>query len=223
MKEEEKNKNIYYQVKFIIIGDINVGKTNICFRFVNGEYSNKYVATLGVDYLYQTITIKDKIFRLQIWDPAGSEQYRSITKGFFSNSSCCILVYDLTDEKTFNSIKNWIEEVKNYTNENLILILVGNKYDLKDERKINKEQGDTLAWEYGMEHIEASAKTGYNIEEIFRVACQKIYLNLSKNIYNLDDEEEPCGIKKCYSNNDLVSNRTFDLKKKPKLKKKKKC
>ena len=221
--KEEKNKNMYYQVKFIIVGDVAVGKTNICYRFSQDEFSNEYENTIVVDYVYQTITIKDKIFKLQLWDTGGSEKYKSITKGFYSNATCCILVYDITEEKSFNSINKWVEEVKNYTNENIIFVLVGNKYDLKNERKVSKEQGDTLASEYRMEHIEASAKTGYNIDEIFRVACQKIYLNLKKNIYDLEDGEEPCGIKKCYSDNDLVSNKTFDLRKKKQNKKKTCC
>ena len=221
-EEEEKDKNMYYQVKFIIIGDSNVGKTNICYVFLNGEFSNNYETTLGIDYQFQNIKINDLTFRIQLWDTAGSEEFKSITKGYYSNSTCCILVYDLTDEKSFESIKKWIEEVKNYTNKNIILILVGNKYDLNDKRKITKEQGDALALEYGMEHIESSAKNGYNIDEIFRVACQKIYENIIQNIYNLDDDTEPCGIKKCYTEKDLVSNKIFKLQNKN-INRQKKC
>ena len=214
VKEIKEKKKLYYQVKFIIIGNPNVGKTNIYYKFVNGEFSNKYQPTIVLDFQYQTIKINEKFFTLQLWDTAGSEDYKSITKGYYSNSTCCILVYDLTEEDSFNSIIDWVEDVKNYTSPKTILILVGNKYDLSEERKISKEQGEALASQYGMTYIEASAKTGYNIDEIFNIACQKIYENIDKKIYNFNNYDEPCGVKKCYANDDLSSQKTFTLKKK---------
>ena len=111
-EKEEKDKNMYYQVKFIIVGDSNVGKTYICYNFLNGECSNNYEPTIGVDYQFQNVTINDLTFSIQLWDTAGSEKFRSITKGYYSNSTCCILVYDLTDENLLNQYKNGLKKCK---------------------------------------------------------------------------------------------------------------
>ena len=205
-------KSEYYQVKFIIIGDSFVGKTNIYYRFVKGDFKNDYEPTVVLNFLYQKIKIKDKNFTLQLWDTAGSEQYKSVTRGYYSNSACCIFVYDITNEASFNSINDWVEEVKNNVDEKTNLILVGNKYDLSNERKITEDQGSALALQYNMKFIETSAKTGYNIDEIFKIACQQIYENIEKKVYDFENNEEIYGIKICHSNNDFVYNKTFALK-----------
>lgn len=211
MKNEIKNEEQYYEVKFIIVGDISVGKTNICLRFTKDDFNESLNSTVVVGFQIQTIKIEDKIFLLQLWDTAGSEAYKSITKGFYSNSACCILIYDMTEKKSFESINEWIQNVQNYTNENIIFILVGNKSDLKEGRKVTVEQGQALADEFNMKFIEASAKTGYNVDLIFNIACQKIYENIKENIYNFEDEYQYYGIKKIYNKNKLIFNKTFKL------------
>lgn len=180
------NKEIFYSVKFIIIGNQSVGKTNIVHRFAKGEFSNEYSITLGLDYISQNIQIGDKIFLLQLWDTAGSERFRSITKGYFNNSACAIIVYDVTSESSFKATKDWIEECKKYTNDNIHLVLVGNKIDLVNQRKVTMEEGKNLAEENGMAFYETSALTGENIEKIFFDSCKKINENLDKNIYDIN-------------------------------------
>lgn len=232
MKKNDKNEQFYYQVKFIIVGDIFVGKTKIYYRYVNGDFDNKYKPTIMFDFLYQNIKINDSNFVLQLWDTAGCEEYKSITRTYFNNCACCIFVYDITKEETFKSIRDWIEEVNsNNTNKDIIFILVGNKYDLQEERKITQEQANAIANEYNMEFFETSALNGYNIDEIFNRACEKIYENINNNIYDLDGEEETCGIKKCFNKIDQEFNASskqikFSLKKNKNSvhkKKKKKC
>ena len=187
MKNNKNDNKTFYSLKFIIIGNQSVGKTNIINRFVKGVFINKYMITIGLDYSTQNIKIDNTIFKLQLWDTAGSERFRSVTKGYFSNSVCALIVYDITDEKSFSSIKNWIEECKSYTNENILLVLIGNKNDLKEQRVITKEQGQSLAEEYGMQFYESSALTGENINEIFYESCKIINKNINNKIYDLND------------------------------------
>ena len=207
-ENEENNKTTYYQVKFVILGDIFVGKTNIYYRFVNGEFINNYQSTILIDFLYQKIKIEDKLFSLQLWDTAGNEKYKSIAKGYYTNAACCILVYDITKEESFRSINKWANDVKLYANNNIILFLVGNKYDLNEERKIEEDRGRELASQYNMEFLEVSAKTGYNIDKIFNIACQKIYENIKKGLYDENEEE---GVKICKTYSDFAPNKTFSL------------
>ena len=207
--DEIKNKDkIFYSVKIIIIGDQNVGKTNIIHRFTDGEFSNQYMITIGMDYLSHNIKINKNIFHLQLWDTAGSERFRSITKGYFSNSACAIIVYDITNEKSFDSIKEWVNECKLYTNKNIHLVLVGNKNDLKEQRKIEKEQGEELAKEYDMKFFEGSALTGDNIEEIFVDICKTINKNINDKLYDLNDPS--IGIKISEREDDMEINKTYE-------------
>jgi small GTP-binding protein len=210
----DNNNKIFYSVKFIIIGNQSVGKTNIVHRFAKGEFSNEYSITLGLDYISQNIQIGDKIFLLQLWDTAGSERFRSVTKGYFNNSACAIIVYDVTSESSFRATKEWIEECKKYTNNNIHLVLVGNKIDLVEQRKITMEEGKNFADENGMTFFETSALTGENIEKIFFDSCKIINENLDKNFYDLNNVRN--GIKKCEMDDEIMKiNKTIFLENKP--------
>ena len=140
-KNESKKKKCY-AVKIIIVGDQSVGKTNLINRYVKGEFSEDYMITIGMDFLTCNLELEDKIFKLRLWDTAGSERFRSVTKGYYSNSCCALIVYDITDQNSFNSVKQWIEDCQSYASKNIHLILVGNKIDLKEQRKVNEEHKD---------------------------------------------------------------------------------
>ena len=227
-ESKEKNKIEYYQVKFIIVGNAGVGKTNIYYRFINGYFCNEHEPTILVDYFHQDVKIEDKLFSLQLWDTAGSEIFKSIAKGYYTNAACCLLVYDITKEDSFTAINEWISNIKLYANNKIILILVGNKYDLNEARKVDEEQGRILASQYNMIFFEASAKTGYNIDEIFNKACHKIYENINKELYDIDLDE---GVKICKTYKDFEPKKSFYLKnenndndkKKKKKKKRRRC
>ena len=103
---------IYYSIKFILVGNQSVGKTNIIHRYAKGTFSDQYLITIGMDFLSQTIELNKNIFHLQLWDTAGSEQFRSITRGYYNNSACAIIVYDITNEKSFTSVREWVKECK---------------------------------------------------------------------------------------------------------------
>ena len=176
-----------YVVKIIIIGNQSVGKTNIINRYVKGEFSEDYNVTIGMDFLMCNIESNDKIFKLRLWDTAGSEQFRSITKGYYQNTSCALIVYDITDEESFKSVKQWIDDCQSFGSKKVHLVLVGNKIDLNEQRKITKEDAMELATEFGMDFYEASAKTGENIDDIFLGICKYISKNIDEGQYDFKD------------------------------------
>ena len=176
-----------YVVKIIIIGNQSVGKTNIVTRYVKGEFSEDYMITIGVDFLTCNLKSDDKIFKLRLWDTAGSEKFRSITKGYYSNTCCALIVYDITNQNSFDSVKQWIEDVKNYADKDTHLVLVGNKIDLKDQRKISKEDGQNLATQNGMDFYESSALTGENINNIFEGICKYVNQKIDEGKIDLND------------------------------------
>ncbi len=176
-----------YVVKIIIIGNQSVGKTNIVTRYVKGEFSEDYMITIGMDFLTCNLKSDDKIFKLRLWDTAGSEKFRSITKGYYSNTCCALIVYDITNQNSFDSVKHWIEDVKNYTDKDTHLVLVGNKIDLKDQRKISKEDGQNLATQNGMDFYESSALTGENINNIFEGICKYVNQKIDEGKIDLND------------------------------------
>ena len=176
-----------YVVKIIIIGNQSVGKTNIVTRYVKGEFSEDYMITIGMDFLTCNLKSDDKIFKLRLWDTAGSEKFRSITKGYYSNTCCALIVYDITNQNSFDSVKHWIEDVKNYADKDTHLVLVGNKIDLKDQRKISKEDGQNLATQNGMDFYESSALTGENINDIFEGICKYVNQKIDEGKIDLND------------------------------------
>ena len=209
-----------YVVKIIIIGNQSVGKTNIVTRYVKGEFSEDYMITIGMDFLTCNLKSDDKIFKLRLWDTAGSEKFRSITKGYYSNTCCALIVYDITNQNSFDSVKQWIEDVKNYADKDTHLVLVGNKIDLKDQRKISKEDGQNLATQYGMDFYESSALTGENINEIFEGICKFVNNQLDDGKLDLDDPSVGVTITEYEEN--IKIDKTLTLKEIPVAKKKKK-
>lgn len=197
-KKNDKKNKIFYTIKFIIIGDSSVGKTNIVHRFGKNEFSNEYANTVGMDYLSCNVEIDEKIFHLQLWDTAGSEKFRSVTRGYYSNTACVLVVYDITSEKSFISVKAWIEDCKAYTSKNAHFVLVGNKNDLEAQRKVNKDEAWAFATENGMSFFESSALTAYNINEIFIDSCKIINDKINNKEYDFEDPSNGIKIKEVH-------------------------
>ena len=182
-----------YLLKYITIGSPNVGKSQIVQRFIKNNFNPKYEVTIGVEFGEKNIEIEDKILRIQIWDTCGQEQFKSITRAYYKNCVCAIIVYDITSRDSFNEVKNWIDDCINYSPKTVLMALIGNKCDLKDNRIISTEEGQELADKYGILFYETSALDGTNIKEIFKETGEQIYKNIKEGYYNLDDLE--CGIK----------------------------
>ena len=115
--------------KYIIIGDASVGKSNLLLRYIHGQFRKDHKVTVGVEFGAKSEIIEDKNYRIQIYDTAGQENFRSITRGYFRNSACALVVYDITRRDTFNSVKDWIEDCKNSSPKNILIVLVGNKLE----------------------------------------------------------------------------------------------
>ena len=188
-----KEVNFNYLLKYIIIGDSSVGKSSIMVKYIYGGFDEEFKTTIGVEFGSKNIIIKEKIYRVQIWDTAGEETFRSITRSYYKNSVCAFVVYDVTNKNTFSNVKNWVDDCKKQTPKNVILILVGNKIDLEDKREVSFEEGENFAKDNSMLFYETSAKNGDNIENIFYDSAEIIAKKIDDGFYDLNREN--CGIK----------------------------
>ena len=123
-----------YLFKYIIIGDASVGKSNILLKYAHNQFQPEYQLTIGVEFGAKNIEIQNKIYRIQIWDTAGQENFRSITRAYYKNSVCALIVYDISSKESFNNVSTWIDDCRSQSPKTITLILVGNKCDLDEER-----------------------------------------------------------------------------------------
>ena len=196
--------NFHYLFKYIIIGDSAVGKSNILLRYVHGKFNEEFQSTLGVEFAAKNLEINQKIYRIQIWDTAGQENFRSITRAYYKNSVCAFIVYDITNRKSFSNIKSWLEDIQKQCPKTVFLVLVGNKIDLQDERQVSYDEGASFAQENNMMFFETSAKTGENIEDVFVKSAEEINQKMENGYYDLTNSG--CGIKKGYNTENIVLN-----------------
>ncbi|KAJ4820334.1 Ras-related protein [Rhynchospora pubera] len=154
--------------KLVFLGDQSVGKTSIITRFMYDKFDSAYQPTIGIDFLSKTMYLEDRTVRLQLWDTAGQERFRSLIPSYIRDCSVAIIVYDVSDRQSFMHISKWVEEVHTQRRRNIIIVLVGNKNDLVDQRQVSFEEGEVKAIEIGAIFTETSAKSGFNIKTLFR-------------------------------------------------------
>ena len=185
----------YIECKILLVGDGPTGKTSILFRYLEGNYEDqKNLTTIGIDSQLKSIQLNNgKTLRLKFIDTPGQERARSLVKNFYKKSDIIFLIYDVTDKKSFESIQQFYEQIKNETSEKIHIILLGNKID-KEGRQITKEQGEKLAKELGMIFFECSAKTGENINDIFDKIIEKYNDNENVKGKKGDAKKEKCYI-----------------------------
>ena len=172
---EESEPPLY---KILLLGDSTVGKTCFLLRYMDDSFLDLHMATIGLDYRLKTMILEDqKIVKVQLWDTAGQDKFRAITRNYYKGASGIILLFDVTNIKSFENIKKWINEIKEEISEKVSIILIGNKIDNANERKISKEQGEKLASEIGVKFFETSAKTGEGINECVFYLVKKIFEN----------------------------------------------
>ncbi|CCF56465.1 hypothetical protein KAFR_0B01660 [Kazachstania africana CBS 2517] len=183
-------KNYDSIMKILLIGDSGVGKSCLLVRFVEDKFSPSFITTIGIDFKIKTVDINGKKVKLQLWDTAGQERFRTITTAYYRGAMGIILVYDVTDERTFTNIKQWFKTVNDHANDDAQLLLVGNKSDM-DTRLVTYEQGEALAKELGLPFVESSAKDDQNVNEIFftlaRLIQDKIDSNKLSDAKNTND------------------------------------
>ena len=159
--------------KVIVIGDSFVGKSCLTVKAVQGVFDNRYSSTVGFEFLNYSVKLDNQIIKLQIWDTCGQETYRSLISSFYHSSSMAILVYSIDNEQSFNNLEDWINEIKTKGNPDINMILVGNKADLENKRKVTKEMANEMCETHNIKiFMETSAKSGLNVENIFFEAAK---------------------------------------------------
>ena len=161
-------------IKLILVGDSEVGKSTILLNYTENYFCEEMMATIGLENKVKTINIRGLKAKLQIWDTAGQEKFSSLTKGFFRNTDGILLVFDLTNNKSFNNIKKWINEVENNSDNKTKKILVGNKVDMKDNIQVSKNDIDNLCKKKKIKYIEVSGKNNTNVNEAFETLVNLI-------------------------------------------------
>lgn len=155
-------------------------------RLTENDFKEEYEVTVGVEFGAFLLQIDDKIIKLQIWDTAGQESFKSLNKIFYRGSHWVFLVYDITREESFDNIEDWLKEVKMNTGNDWMTYLVGNQLDKEEDRDVSKEKASTYAKGAGMKHVwETSAKTGENVEEVFITAAKMLY---AKNKESMEEK-----------------------------------
>jgi len=170
-----------YFFKILLIGDSGVGKSCLLLRFADDSWTDTHISTIGVDFKIKTLKIDDKTIKLQIWDTAGQERFRTITSSYYRGAQGIILVYDCTDQESFNNVKQWMGEIDRYACENVNKLLVGNKTDLVNEKVVDTATARQFAESMGIPFIETSAKSATNVESCFVSMARDIKNRLSSD------------------------------------------
>ena len=207
-KEEEKNENSpeidndeiiieenvsnfekeYYKLKLIVLGDSGVGKTNIIHRYITDTFSTETKATIGVEFFIKTFRVNNDIIKLEIWDTAGQERYKSITSAYYKGSKGALLVYDITRYPTFENLEKWMNEINEKVKGSLKMMIIGNKSDLNDERKVDIENALEKAKLLNIPFMESSALDSTNIQNAFENILREMYKDFQNEKENIKKE-----------------------------------
>ncbi|KAK0143673.1 Ras-related protein Rab-3D [Merluccius polli] len=177
-QKDAADQNFDFMFKLLIIGNSSVGKTSFLFRYADDSFTSAFVSTVGIDFKVKTVFRNDKRIKLQIWDTAGQERYRTITTAYYRGAMGFLLMYDITNQESFNAVQDWATQIKTYSWDNAQVILVGNKCDLEDDRIVPTEDSQRLAEDLGFQFFEASAKDNINVKQVFErlvdIICEKM-------------------------------------------------
>ena len=184
----ELQNKIQLSYKILFLGETQVGKTSLIVRYSDNDFQEGGLPTLGVDLKYKYIEIDKKNIRLDLWDTAGEERFRSITKSYYSGADGIIFVFDLGNPKSFKTLKTWIEDTKNKVKPNIEFVLAANKSDLKDKRVVQKEEIEKFSSQYDIPFFETSAKTGDGIDEMFNTFINNLLSKKDVGMFIPDDD-----------------------------------
>lgn len=174
--------------KCIIIGDSGVGKSCILARFTDDIFNSSHISTIGIDFKVKTISIDDKIIKLQIWDTAGQERFRTITNAYYRGSASVLLVYDITNQTSFDNVKKWLQNIKSHAPDTKLIVLIGNKCDLENKRIISTNVAKNFAKENDLIFCETSAKSDVNIQSTFTDIARAL-IKLKENDYPKEQKD----------------------------------
>ncbi|KAH0790108.1 small GTP-binding protein [Histomonas meleagridis] len=192
-------------VKLVLLGDSGVGKTSIVTQYVSGSAPENVNPTIGAAFVTKDVTINDQQLELLIWDTAGQEVYRGLAPMYYRSALIAIIVFDVTKAESFDSVSYWIRELKTNVEENIVILVCGNKTDLEDKRVIEFQSASSMAAENGALYAETSASTGSGVDRMFQMAINNLLQNKGNVIndgkpnggVNLKDDTGGKGKKKC--------------------------
>ena len=176
-----------YIIKILTLGYTTVGKTSVVLRFSEDRFVENQFATIGIDFKTKYIKIGDASVKVFFWDTAGQEKFQNIAKQYYKGANGVLLMYDITNRKTFERINFWLKEIKEHNKiEDLFVCLVGNKLDLEDKREVSTEEGENYAKENNLQFFEVSAKSGIGVDELFN----KVIKGAMNKIFSINDKNE---------------------------------
>ncbi|KAG5510920.1 hypothetical protein JKF63_06421 [Porcisia hertigi] len=178
-----------YIFKYIIIGDMSVGKSCLMHLFTEQRYRKDLPHTIGVDFGTTIVDINGELVKLQMWDTAGQERFRSVTRGYYRGAAAALLVYDISRRSTYAHIGSWLTDARANTGPETVFILVGNKSDLEEEREVSYEEAAQFAGEHNLLFLECSALNGNNVEEAFLSTARRIHEKLKSGVMSATDPE----------------------------------
>ncbi|KAG2484783.1 hypothetical protein HYH03_016436 [Edaphochlamys debaryana] len=172
-------------IKLLLVGDSGVGKSCLLLRFTDDMFTSSFITTIGIDFKIKKVDVEGKLVKLQIWDTAGQERFRTITSAYYRGAQGIILVYDISDEASFNNVRNWMRNIEQHASDNVNKILVGNKLDLGDDKRVvSTARGQALADEFGFRFFETSAKDNVNVEEAFHAVARDVLHRMQSEAAN---------------------------------------
>jgi Ras-related protein Rab-11A len=175
-----------FKLKIVVVGDSGVGKTNLIKRFITNEFSENFKATIGVEFMSKTYKINKHLFKIEIWDTAGQERYKSITTAYYKGAKGAMIIYDVTNQNSFNNVDKWFNEIKDKASKNINLIMIGNKTDLDDKKVVSSEDSLDKAKNFDIPVMETSALNASNVKEAFYLILKEMY----KSVKSMMQENE---------------------------------
>eukprot|EP00434_Breviolum_minutum_P019983 symbB.v1.2.017627.t1/scaffold1340.1/size241236/12 len=188
-------------VKLLLLGDSAVGKSSLLMRFCESKFDANFVLTIGVDFKWKQVERNQRKLKIQVWDTAGQERFRTITPAYYRAAMGVVICYDITDKASFEHIDYWLQQLEQHGDEGVQRVLVGNKADLNENRKVTKEEGQKLATQYNMKFFETSAKTGQDVDEAFLSIADDVvkqrYSDVQPNAFQVKQTKPSKGGCKC--------------------------
>ena len=180
MKKSPESSQDEIPIKIMILGNTSVGKTSFIIKYTENTFQEVYLSTIGIDYKIKKLTYNEQKYNLYIYDTTGEERFRSLSFNLIKFTEGVILMYDITNKSSFKSIPEWIESAREHKGENYPIIIIGNKIDLEEKRKISTEEGENLAKKYGLDFFEISNKEDINIKEAIFTLFKKVLIYIEQ-------------------------------------------
>ncbi|TGZ72727.1 hypothetical protein CRM22_001908 [Opisthorchis felineus] len=182
MFENQANEDKYdYLFKIVLVGDTGVGKSNLLTRFVKNEFYPDTGSTIGVEFASKHVYVQDKVVKTQVWDTAGQERFRAITSAYYRGALGALIVYDITHATTFENVVQWLEEIRRFADRDILVMLVGNKCDLRYLRSVVTDDAKEFARRESLFFMETSALDATNVDEAFRQIISEIFKQVNSH------------------------------------------